>query len=156
MRKPIILALAAAALVPAMAQAQSAGELRRDRQEIHQQQRELHQAYRKGDNREVRREARDVAQAREEYREDLRDHRRVKRYEGRAPAWQAPFRYTAFRPGLKIAPAYYHSRYAFVDARRYNLPPARAHQRWVRHYGDVVLVDTRHGVVINVVRGFYR
>jgi Ni/Co efflux regulator RcnB len=38
---------------------------------------------------------------------------------------------------------------------RYRLPPARGAQRWVRHYDDVLLVDTRRGRVIDVVRNFY-
>ena len=43
-----------------------------------------------------------------------------------------------------------------ADPWRYRLPPARGYQRWVRHYDDVLLVDVRRGVVIQVIRGFYR
>ena len=40
-------------------------------------------------------------------------------------------------------------------APRYRLPPAGRWQRWVRHYDDVLLVDTRRGTVIRVIRHFY-
>ena len=28
-------------------------------------------------------------------------------------------------------------------------------QRWVRNYDDLMLVDIRRGIVIDVIRGFY-
>jgi Ni/Co efflux regulator RcnB len=70
--------------------------------------------------------------------------------------WNAPFRYTAFRPGLRIGQPYYSSRYVIADPWRYHLPRARPGQQWVRHYNDVILVDTRRGYVVDVNRGFYR
>ncbi|MFV0623845.1 RcnB family protein [Sphingomonas sp. ac-8] len=69
--------------------------------------------------------------------------------------WHAPFRYNSFRIGGRIAPSYYGSRYAIADPWRYRLPPVRPGQRWVRHYDDVLLVDTRRGRVVQVIRGFY-
>ena len=56
--------LIAAMMVPAMAQAQT-GELRRDRQDIRQEQRDLHRAQHYGDSRDVR-DARDDGQSRAE------------------------------------------------------------------------------------------
>ena len=47
-------------------------------------------------------------------------------------------------------------RYIIDDPWRYRLPRAGWGQQWVRHYSDVILVDTRRGVVIQVIRGFYR
>jgi len=70
--------------------------------------------------------------------------------------WRAPFRYNAFRPGLRIAPNYFGQQFWITDPWRYRLPPAQGYQRWVRHYDDVLLVDTRRGVVVDVIRGFYR
>jgi len=167
MRKLIITALMAAVALPAAASAQSQGELRRDRQDIHRQQRELDQARRTGDRHDVREERRDVREARREYREDLNDRNRRwgrndwndwrnrNRSVFARGAWQAPFRYTPFRPGLRIAPAYYGPRYFLADPWRYHLPPAGYNQRWVRHYNDLLLVDVRRGVVIDVIRNFY-
>ena len=168
MRKLIITALMAATVLPAAAQAQSAGELRRDRQDIRQQQRELDRARRSGDRHDIREERRDVRGARQEYREDRadrerrwgrndwrdwRDHNRGIFARGN---WRAPFRYYTFRPGVRIAPRYYGSSFFIADPWRYRLPPAGWNQRWVRHYDDVILVDTRRGVVVDVIRGFYR
>lgn len=180
MRRLILTALAAASLLPAAASAQSADELHRDRRDIREQQRELQDARRTGDRGDVREERRDVQGARQEYREDLRDradhhadnrgddrNREYGREDWRGwrdrnpggyarSGWNAPFRYTAFRPGLRIAPLYFGTRYVIADPWRYHLPRARYGQQWVRHYNDVVLVDTRRGIVVDVIRGFYR
>ena len=60
------------------------------------------------------------------------------------------------RDGGRIGAPYYGSRYWIADPSRYRLPAAGRYQRWVRHYGDVILVDTRRGYVIRVIRNFYR
>ena len=167
MRKLIIPASMAAVALPGMASAQSYGELRRDRQEIREQQRDLRDAQRRGDWRDVREERRDLRDARREYREDLRDRDRrwgrddwrVYRNQNRAlyagGNWRAPFRYNAWRPGVRISPVYYGQRYWINDPWRYRLPPVRANSRWVRHYNDVVLVDYRRGIVLDIIRNFY-
>lgn len=171
MRRTIITALIAAVALPALevpAAAQDRRELRRDRQDIREEQRELNRAYRSGDRGDIRDERRDVREARREYREDLNDrNRRWGRDDWRGyrdhnrgiyarGSWRAPFRYNAFRPGVRIAPNYYGSRYYIADPWRYRLPPANRYQRWVRHYDDVILVDTRRGYVVDVIRSFYR
>lgn len=168
MRKLIITALVAATVLPAAAQAQSTGELRRDRQDIRKEHRELDRARVSGDRHDIREERRDVRDARREYREDLADrNRRWGRDDWRGwrdhnrgifarGNWRAPFRYYAFRPGVRIAPRYFGPSFIIADPWRYRLPPARVNQHWVRHYDDVVLVDTRRGVVVDVIRGFYR
>nr|WP_317894057.1 RcnB family protein [uncultured Sphingomonas sp.] len=88
-------------------------------------------------------------------RDDWRAYRNGnRRLYARGP-WQAPFRYSSFRVGGRIAPPYYGSRYVIADPWRYRLPPARAGLRWVRHYDDVLLVDYRRGRVVDVIRNFY-
>lgn len=174
MRNLILTALAAATLLPVAtaANAQSAGELRRDRRDIREEQRDLRDAQVRGDRRDIREQRHDVRDARQEYREDLRDRaedrgRAFGRNDWRGQRdrngalygrgnWNAPFRYTAFRPGLRIAPSYYGQRYVIADPWRYHLPRARYGQQWFRHYSDVILVDTRRGIVIDAIRGFYR
>ena len=172
MRKLILTAVIAATLVPVAATAQSNGELRRDRQDIRKEQRDLQDARRTGDRRDIRDQRGDVRDARQEYREDLRDRNRDRDrtwgrndwhgWRDRNPGfysrggWNAPFRYTAFRAGIRIAPNYYGPRYIIADPWRYHLPRAGWGQQWVRHYDDVILVDTRRGIVIDVIRGFYR
>jgi Ni/Co efflux regulator RcnB len=168
MRKLIAAALIAASVVPAAAIAQSPAELARDRQDIREQRRDLNRAYVNGDRRDVRDARHDLREARQEYREDARDARRNwGRDDWRAyretnrplyarGGWRAPFGYTSFRPGVRIAPSYFGPRYVIADPWRYHLPAARGATRWVRHYDDVLLIDYRRGVVVDVIRGFYR
>jgi Ni/Co efflux regulator RcnB len=169
MRKLITAVLLAASVLPAVATAQSARELHRDRRDIAEERRELRDAYRRGDRGDIREERRDVRDARQEYREDLRD-----RYDGRNYGrndwrgyrdrnraiyargnWRAPFRYNSFRSGGRIGSPYYARSYWISDPWRYRLPRPIGYQRWVRHYNDVLLVDTRRGIVLDVIRGFY-
>ncbi|UYY57449.1 RcnB family protein [Sphingomonas sp. S2-65] len=156
-----------AAAMPGVASAQSSRELRGDRQDIREERRELRDAYRRGDRSDIREERRDVREAHREYREDLRDrnrnwgrddwrgYRSNNRTVFARGAWNAPFRYTRFRPGARIGAPYYGGRYVIADPWRYHLPRAGRYQNWVRHYNDVLLIDTRRGVVVNVLPGFY-
>ncbi|MBA4048111.1 MAG: hypothetical protein C0476_06165 [Sphingomonas sp.] len=168
MKKLILFGLLAASVAPVAASAQSQAEVRRSQREVREERFELEQAYRSGDPRRIRRERDDLRDAKQELREDVRDRNRAwgrddwRAYRAGHPAlyarggWGAPFRYTAFRPGIRIAPVYYGPRYVIVDPWRYRLPPVRGYQQWVRHYDDVVLVDTRRGLVVDVYRGFWR
>lgn len=136
MRNLIVATLLAATLMPVAAQAQN-----------HDQ---------RHDRREHRQDARDGDRNRAWGHDDWRGWRdRNPRYYARGN-WNAPFRYTAFRPGLRIGAPYYGSRYVIADPWRYRLPRAGRGQQWVRHYNDVILVDTRRGYVVDVMRGFYR
>ncbi|AJP73474.1 RcnB family protein [Sphingomonas hengshuiensis] len=172
MKKIITAALFAAVALPAVAiptvaSAQSQRELRRDRQDIREEQRELRQAQRHGSPRDVREQRRDVREAHQEYREDLRDrdrnwgnddwraHRNGNRGLYARGNWRAPFAYNRFRPGGRIGAPYYGSRFVVADPWRYHLPRAGRFQTWVRHYNDVLLVDTRRGVVLRVIPSFY-
>ncbi|HEU0066242.1 MAG TPA: RcnB family protein [Sphingomonas sp.] len=167
MRKFILLALMAATALPGAAMAQSRGELRRDRQDIRQEQRQLDNARARGDRRAIRDNREDLREARQEYREDRADrnrnwgrndwrgYRTSNRTVYSRGNWRAPFGYNNFRSGGRIQPNFYGSRYWITDPYRYRLPGVRGGQRWVRHYDDVLLVDTRRGVVLDVMRGFF-
>lgn len=167
MRKLILIGLMAATIAPVAAQAQSQQEIRRDRRELREERRDLDRAYRYGDRNDIRDERRDVRDARRELREDIADRNRDwRRDDWRSyrngnrglyarGTWRAPFRYSAFRVGGRIGPAFYGSRYFIADPWRYRLPPARGYSRWVRHYDDVLLVDTRRGIVLDVYRNFF-
>lgn len=167
MKKTITAMLLAAVALPGVAQAQSNGELRRDRQDIRQEQRQLRDAQRRGDTRDVREQRRDVREARQEYREDRRDRDRNwgnddwRRYRATNRGiyargnWRAPFRYNRFTVGARIGAPYFGPRYVIADPWRYRLPRAGRYQSWVRHYNDVLLIDTRRGVVLRVIPGFY-
>ena len=86
---------------------------------------------------------------------DWRDHRNGNRGIYSRGNWRAPFRYNAFRPGVRIGVSYYSPRYIINDPWRYHLPAAGWGRVWVRHYDDLLLVDTRRGTVIRVINNFY-
>ena len=115
----------------------------------------------------MRQERRELRGARQEYREDLRDrdrnwgandwndHRGRNRGLYARGNWNAPFRYNSFRAGGRIGLNFYSPRYRISDPWRYHLPRPGWNQVWVRHYNDLLLVDTRRGYVIRVIRNFY-
>lgn len=160
MRKIIVTALLAAtavsgATVPSAASAQSWGEVRDSRRDVREERRELRDAYRDGDRRDIREERRDVARAEREYAKDLRDYRRTHPRVYARGHWNAPFRYHRWERGVGIAPRYYGARYAINDPWRYRLPRPARHQMWVRHYDDVLLVNTRTGRIADVYYNFF-
>ena len=150
--KLITAALAATMLLPVAAQAQTA-ELRRDRADIWQEQRDLNHARRYGDRDDVRDERRDLRNAREEYREDRRDYRQDQRH--RAERFNAPFRYQRFQPGGRIAYGYTAPRYRVHDWQRYRLARPAPGLTYVRHYDDLLLVNSRTGRVVRVYNRFF-
>ncbi len=157
-RKLIMAALAASVVVPvASVSAQSRGEARDSRNEVREQQRDLRQAKHYGDRDDIRDARKDVRGAREEYREDLRDYRNYRagnRNAFRAGAYSSRQRYRAVRAGVRINSGFYNQRYA-INPSTYRLPRARANQRWIRYYDDVLLVNVRTGVVVRAINGFY-
>ena len=167
MRRLFISALLAATVLPGAVQAQSYREVQNDRREVRQDAREVARDRARGDYREAREDRQELREDRREVREDRADrNRRWGRDDWRRNRtsnrglyargnWRAPFRYNAFRPGARIGAGYYGSRYVIADPWRYHLPAARPYTRWVRHYNDVLLVDYRRGVVVDVLRGFY-
>ncbi len=123
-------ALIAATLVPAAAQAQDRDH---DRREWRDDQRHY-------DRRDDRRD----------------DHREHRAYRGHGD-WHAPFAYRSFTVGVIAPRTYWHPSYYVNDWGRYRLPrPARGYYRYVRHYGDLLLINTRNGRVIRVYRSYYR
>ena len=167
MRKLLRLGLVALLTLPTVAQAQSQRDVRQDQRDLREEQRDLNRAHRDGDRRDIRREQRDVRDARGDLRDsrfardqrwganDWRGYRNDNRNVYARGSWRAPFAYSNFRPGARIGQAYWGQRYFIADPWRYRLPQAARFQRWVRHYDDVLLVDTRRGFVVNVYRGFF-
>ncbi|QIG78806.1 RcnB family protein [Stakelama tenebrarum] len=152
--------------VPSVASAQARGTYERhddrhDRRDYRQDRRD--------DRRDARRDRReDRRDARWDRRDDRRDrahrwaendwrhYRNANRAYFARGHWNAPFRYTRFRAGVRIAPAYYGTRFVIADPWRYHLPPLRAgYLRYVRHYDDVLVIDMRRGVVVRVYNNFY-
>lgn len=170
MRKTLIAGLIAASLLPVAVQAKPPhghGEGKHDKHEVREERRELKRAYRSGDKHVIRHEREDLREARRDYRDtyrgprgewgrdDWRAYRDRNRDLYRAYGWRSEYRYQQFRPGLRIGNGYYGPRYVIADPSRYRLPRPGYGQNWVRHYNDVVLVDTRRGIVVDVIRSFY-
>ena len=152
--KFLIAAVIATTFTPMAAQAQTR-ELQRDRQEVREQQRDVRDARRTGDRQDVREERRDVREARQEYKEDWREYRQKNRRAFQGTRFNAPFRYRTFNHGVSIGASYYAPRYRVGNYRNYRLPNPGRYQTYVRHYNDVLLVNTRTGRVIRAYRGFY-
>lgn len=122
-------ALVAAMLTPAAAQAQSHHERRHHREWRHDR-RDAHEDWRR-------------------WRNSHRDYYR-------RGAWHAPFAYRSFSIGAIMPRGYWGPSYYVSDWGRYRLPPPRYRfYRYVRHYDDVLLIDTRSGRVVRVYRDFF-
>ncbi len=157
MRTFILAALAATALVPVAASAQSAREVRHDRQEVRHDREEVRRDMRKGDWREAREDRQELREDRREARGDWRDYRESHRDAFRMRAYSGPrgYRYRRVSVGHRLAPCYYSQRYWIADPLTYRLPRAAVGRRWIRYGNDVVLVNVRTGRVLQVYRRFF-
>lgn len=157
MRKILIAALAASALVPGVALAQSAGEIRRGQEEVRRGQQEVRESMRRGDYREAREDRQEVREDRRELREDWRDYRERNRNVFRQGRYMGPrgYRYRPVSVGYNFQPYYYSSRYWVSNPARYRLAAPGRYQRWIRYGNDVILINTRNGRVLRVYRDFF-
>lgn len=111
-----------------------------------------------------------VAASAQDHRWDNRDHRewRQDRREGwqgwrdahrdnyRRGNWRAPFAYRSFDIGMAVPRAYWAPEYYVNNWDYYRLPaPGYRWYRYVRHYDDVLLINTRSGRVVRVYHNFY-
>ena len=95
---------------------------------------------------------------RRDTRYDWYNFRRDNRDLYRPGSYANPYRdrsYTRLRVGLRLGQPYYNSRYWIADPGRYRLPPVWGNYRWVRYYDDVLLIDTRSGMIEDAVYGFF-
>ncbi len=157
MRKLMIAALAASALVPSLASAQSAGEIRRGQNEVQRGREEVQRDLRRGDYQEAREDRQELREDRRELREDWQKYRSTNRNVFRQGTYAAPrgYRYRVLTPGYRLQSSYYSSRYWIADPMRYRLPRPGYAQRYIRYGNDVILINTRTGRVIRVYRSFF-
>jgi hypothetical protein len=105
MRKFILLAAAAAMIVPSAAIAQRYDHSRGDRHETRQDRRDV-----RHDRRDVRQDRRDIRQDRHDVRRDRGDIRQDRRFrDHRRSAYIAPYRGFSYRPvsvGFRLRPAF--------------------------------------------------
>lgn len=157
MRKLLYVLLAAAALSPIAASAQSGREVRHDQREVRQDRREVRRDVRRGDYQEAREDRRELREDRRERNEDWRDYRRTHNHIYHRPAYVGPrgYRYRPVVIGFRFDPIYYSSRYWIANPWTYRLPAASSGLRWVRYGNDAVLVNVRTGQVVQVYQNFF-
>lgn len=159
MKKLIITGLLAALAIPTAANAVSSGDVRQDQQALLEEQRELERARQYGSPSAIRAEQRDVAHAREEYRDTRAAYSRQtsnRRYT--IVRYQAPYgmyRHTAYQ-GQRLNRAFLASGYQIAQPWRYGLAaPYAGYTRWVHHGQDALLVDMRTGAIIAIARNHF-
>ena len=57
--------------------------------------------------------------------------------------------------GFTLGAPFFASSFWINDPWAYRLPPAYGQYRWVRYYGDVLLVDIYTGQVVDVINDFF-
>jgi Ni/Co efflux regulator RcnB len=153
----LLVALAATALAPSIASAQTASEVRRSEREVSRDQREVDRDLARGDYQEAREDARETRRDRREVREDWQDYRRAHRGVYHRPAYVAPrgYRYRPVAAGTRLNHAFWGSRYRIGNYDRYRLPYPGRNRIYVRHGNDVLLINARNGRVIRVFNRFF-
>lgn len=96
---------------------------------------------------------------RNDRRYDWSGYRASNRNAFRLPRYYAPrgwsYGYRRFGIGSRLATSLFASSYWIADPWSYRLPPAYGPYRWVRYYGDAVLVDIRTGYVVDSINGIF-
>ena len=133
---------------PAIAQSQK--EIRKDVRKVNQQQRDLEDAKRNGTYRDVKKQRKSVAKAKQELREDIK-HREKLGYAPPVTGWT----YSPLTPGARLQANFYAPQYVITDLGTYKLQPSANEQRWIRYGNDIVLVNTVDGTVSQVLRDRY-
>jgi hypothetical protein len=88
----------------------------------------------------------------QQHRDRYRDTYHLGRYS--APrGWS--YGYRPFSVGIYLDNMLYSNNYWLDDPYEYRLPPAYGSMRWIRYYDDALLVDTRDGYVVDVIRDFF-
>lgn len=143
MRKLILAALAATALVPSGLAAQSAREIRHDQREIARD--------------EARGRYNEAREDRHEQREDWRAYRRTHRNVYTRPVYVASrgYRYRPVTVGATLNRLFWGPNYRIGNYATYRLPYPGRHRAWVRYGNDVLLINTRTGRVITVYSSFF-
>lgn len=96
---------------------------------------------------------------RNDRRYDWQGYRQSNRSAYRLPRYSAPYDwnygYRSFGVGASLFSGLFAQNYWISDPWAYRLPPADWPYRWVRYYDDALLVDTRSGVVVDVIPGIF-
>ena len=143
MRKIMLAALAAAALVPSGVSAQSAKEVRHD-------EREINKDIAKGHTQEAHEDQ-------NELRQDWRAYRRTHPDVFNRPdfVWPNGYSYNALTVGATLADVFLGDQYRIDNFATYRLPYPGEHRAWVRYGNDALLISKRTGRVVTVYTDFF-
>lgn len=157
MRKILLVALAATALAPSVATAQSAREVRHDQREVARDQREVDRDLAKGKYQEAREDAGETRRDQRETQRDWRDYRQSHRGVFHRPAYVGPrgYRYRPLSIGATLDRMFWGSNYRLGNYATYRLPYPGRHRMYVRYGNDVLLVNSRNGRVVAVYHNFF-
>lgn len=157
MRKLLLAAVAATALIPGVATAQSAREVRHDQREVAHDQREVDRDLTKGHYREAREDANETRRDQRETNRDWRDYRQTHRTVFNRPAYVAPhgYRYRPVAVGTRLNNAFWNRRYWVNDYATYRLPYPGHNRAYVRYGDEVLLINARNGRVLAVYDNFF-
>jgi Ni/Co efflux regulator RcnB len=76
----------------------------------------------------------------------------------RLPRYYAPYGYGGYQRfglGVQLSDVLFDEEFWIDDPYDYRLPPAYGPYRWVRYYGDALLVDVDTGEVVDAVYGIF-
>ncbi len=85
------------------------------------------------------------------FRNQNRNFFRIGRYFPPVRGWN----YRRFDIGYTLGAPFYGNSFWINDPWSYRLPPAFGQYRWIRYYGDVLLVDVYTGRVVDVINDFF-
>lgn len=96
---------------------------------------------------------------RNDRRYDWNRYRNYNRGAFHLPRYYAPYGwnggYRRFSIGFRLAAPLFGQNYWIDDPYDYRLPAAYGPYRWVRYYGDAILVDVRSGNVVDVIHDIF-
>ena len=159
MRKLLIAALAATALVPGVATAQGHGHYRHEQQQLNRERRQVNNQRRVINNqrREVYNEQRVVNNERRAVNQNWRAYRQTHRQVFTRPAYVAPRGYSYRRVvvGYRLNPVFWGRSYRVYDYGNFGLPWPGRGRAYVRYGDDLLLINVYNGRVIRVYEDFF-
>jgi len=151
MKTLIIAGILCSVAITGAASAQSEREIRSDQRSVQQHQTELDDARDRNDKRAMQEANEDLRGARQELREDRRDQE--------TSQYVAPYRHWSQSTpavGTHLRHKFYGRRYVISNPDHYGLGEIAENQRWIRYGDDVLLMNVREGLVVEVMPRRYR
>jgi Ni/Co efflux regulator RcnB len=152
----LLLTLSTTLLVPSVATAQSAREVRHDQNEINRDKAKEANQVAKGQYNRAARTRQETREDRHERNQDWRAYRRTHRSVFTRPAfvWPRGHSYRRLSVGATLDRLFWGSQYR-LNYGTYRLPNPGRNRAWVRYGNDAVLINVRNGRVVTVYNDFF-